>query len=146
MPDKDVVIAKTASIQKCLRRIKEITGLNPASLEEINVQDIFVLNLQRAVQSAIDLAAHVIASEGLGVPDTIKDNFLRLEQAGIISNDLSKKLQAMVGFRNIAIHDYQAINVEILKTILSKHLKDLEEFYTVIIVHFNIAHDKGKNE
>ncbi len=146
MPDKDVVIAKTASIQKCLRRIKEITGLNPASLEEINVQDIFVLNLQRAVQSTIDLAAHVIASEGLGVPDTIKDNFLRLEQAGIISNDLSKKLQAMVGFRNIAIHDYQAINVEILKTILSKHLKDLEEFYTVIIVHFNIAHDKGKNE
>jgi uncharacterized protein YutE (UPF0331/DUF86 family) len=139
MPDKDVVFAKTASIQKCLRRIKEVTGLNPDSLDEINKQDIFVLNLQRAVQSTIDLAAHVIASEGLGVPDTIRDNFLRLEQAGIIGRDLSKRMQAMVGFRNIAIHDYQAINIEILKTILGKHLKDLEEFYTEILLHFNFG-------
>lgn len=139
MPDKDVVLAKTASIQKCLRRIKEVTGLNPESLDEINKQDIFVLNLQRAVQSTIDLAAHVIASEGLGVPDTIRDNFLRLEQAGIIGRDLAKIMQAMVGFRNIAIHDYQAINIDILKTILGKHLKDLEEFYTVILLHFNFS-------
>ena len=139
MPDKDVVLAKTASIQKCLRRIKEVTGLNPESLDEINKQDIFELNLQRAVQSTIDLAAHVIASEGLGVPDTIRDNFLRLEQAGIIGRDLAKRMQAMVGFRNIAIHDYQAINIDILKTILGKHLKDLEEFYTVILLHFNFS-------
>lgn len=139
MPDKDVVLAKTASIQKCLRRIKEVTGLNPESLDEINKQDIFVLNLQRAVQSTIDLAAHVIASEGLGVPDTIRDNFLRLEQAGIIGRDLAKIMQAMVGFRNIAIHDYQAINIDILKTILGKHLKDLEEFYTVILLQFNFS-------
>jgi len=139
MPDKDVVLAKTASIQKCLRRIKEVTGLNPDSLDEINKQDIFVLNLQRAVQSTIDLAAHVIASEGLGVPDTIRDNFLCLEQGGIIGRDLSRRRQAMVGFRNIAIHDYQAINIEILKTILGKHLKDLEEFYTEILLHFNFS-------
>jgi len=139
MPDKDVVLAKTASIQKCLRRIKEVTGLNPDSLGEINKQDIFVLNLQRAVQSTIDLAAHIIASEGLGVPDTIRDNFLRLEQAGIIGRDLSKRMQAMVGFRNIAIHDYQAINIDILKTILGKHLKDLEKFYTEILLHFNFS-------
>ena len=139
MPDKDVVLAKAASIQKCLRRIKEVTELKPDSLDEVNKQDIFVLNLQRAVQSAIDLAAHIIASEGLGVPDTIKDNFARLEQSGIVSKDLSKKLQSMVGFRNIAIHNYQAINVEILKTILVKHLQDLEDFYAVILVHFNFA-------
>lgn len=44
-----------------------------------------------------------------------------------------------VGFRNIAIHDYQAINIEIVKTILVKHLKDLEDFYAVILVHFNFA-------
>lgn len=139
MPDNDVVLAKAASIQKCLRRIKEVTGLNPDSLSDINIQDIFVLNLQRAVQSAIDLAAHVIATEGLGVPDTIKDSFLLMEQAGIIGKDLSKRMQAMVGFRNIAIHDYQAINIDILKAILVNHLKDMEEFYTVILEHFNIA-------
>ncbi len=72
MPDKDVVLAKTAAIQRCLKRIKDVTGLKPAALDDQNNQDIFVLNLQRAVQSAIDLGTHVIASEGLGMPDAIK--------------------------------------------------------------------------
>ncbi|MEN6467894.1 MAG: DUF86 domain-containing protein [Smithella sp.] len=139
MPDKDVILAKVASIQKCLRRIREITDLKPDTLDDINKQDIFVLNLQRAVQSAIDLAAHIIASEGLGMPDTIKDNFVKLEQAGILNKDLSQKMQSMAGFRNIAIHDYQAINVEILKTILARHLKDLEDFYTGILEYFNFT-------
>jgi len=67
MPDRDVVLAKVSAIQKCLRRIKDITGLNPDRLDDIDVQDIFVLNLQRSIQSAIDLATHIIASEGLGI-------------------------------------------------------------------------------
>ncbi len=45
----------------------------------------------------------------------------------------------MVGFRNIAIRDYQAINVEILKKILTTHLKDLEDFYTAVLTHFRYA-------
>ncbi len=139
MPDKDIVLAKITSIQKCLKRIKDVTGLNPDSLEELNSQDIFILNLQRAVQSAIDLAAHVVASEGLGISDTVKGNFVLLEKERILGKRLSTKMKAMVGFRNIAIHDYQSINIEILKAILTEHLKDLEDFYTKILTHFKFA-------
>ncbi len=139
MPDKDIVLAKTDAIQRCLKRIKDVTGLKPDKLDDLNIQDIFILNLQRAVQSTIDLATHIIASEGLGISDTVKGNFVLLEKSGIIKKGLSKKMQAMVGFRNIAIHDYQSIKVEILKTILVKHLKDLEDFYTEILLHFRFA-------
>ena len=52
MPDKDIVMAKVASIQRCLKRIKESTNLAPESLDDIDKQDIFVLNLQRAVEAA----------------------------------------------------------------------------------------------
>ncbi|MCL4537567.1 MAG: DUF86 domain-containing protein, partial [Nitrospirae bacterium] len=96
MPDRDIVLAKVAAIQRCLKRIKDVTGLKPDTLDELNVQDIFVLNLQRAVQATIDLATHIIASEGLGIPDTIKGNFVLLDDAGIINKRLSKKMQAMV--------------------------------------------------
>jgi uncharacterized protein YutE (UPF0331/DUF86 family) len=143
MPDRDVVLAKVAAIQKCLRRIRTVTGLLPDRLDDLDVQDIFVLNLQRAIQSAIDLAAHIVASEGLGISDTIRGHFELLESAKVISKTLSQKMQSMVGFRNIAIHDYQNLNVEILKAILSKHLKDLEQFYTAILTHFKIVHKKG---
>ena len=142
MPDRDVVLAKIAAIQKCLRRIKDVTDLDPDRLDELDIQDIFVLNLQRAIQSAIDLATHVVASEGLGISDTVRGNFVLLKNAKIITQSLSKKMQSMVGFRNIAIHDYQTLDVDILKSILSKHLKDLEQFYTTILTHFNIAKKK----
>jgi uncharacterized protein YutE (UPF0331/DUF86 family) len=139
MPDKDVVLAKAAAIQRCLKRIKDVTGLNPVALDDQNSQDIFVLNLQRAVQSAIELGTHVIASEGLGMPDSVKGTFVLLERSGILSHEISGRLQSMVGFRNIAIHDYQAINVTILKKIMTAHLKDLEDFYTAVLTHFHFA-------
>ncbi len=139
MPDRDVVLAKVAAIQRCLKRIKETTKLDPNRLDNIDEQDIFVLNLQRAVQAAVDLATHIVASEGLGLPDTIKDNFKFLKKAGIINEELAQRMESMVGFRNIAIHDYQAIDGNILKSILSNNLKDLEDFYTTVLLHFKVA-------
>jgi uncharacterized protein YutE (UPF0331/DUF86 family) len=142
MPDRDVVLAKVAAIQKGPRRIKEVTGLFPERLDDLDVQDIFVLNLQRAIQSAIDLAAHIVASEGLGISDTIRGHFVLLENAKVITKALSQKMQSMVGFRNIAIHDYQNLDIEILKAILSKHLQDLEQFYKAILTHFKMVKKK----
>lgn len=68
MVDQDILLAKIASIQKCLERIRRVTGGNCDSLDDPDVQDIFVLNLQRAVQAAIDLAAHQVADEKIGLP------------------------------------------------------------------------------
>jgi uncharacterized protein YutE (UPF0331/DUF86 family) len=100
-----------------LRRIKDVTDLDPDRLIDLDAQDIFVLNLQRAIQSSIDLATHVVASEGLGLSDTVRGHFVMLEDAKIISQALSQRMQSMVGFRNIAIHDYQALNIEIFLSI-----------------------------
>jgi uncharacterized protein YutE (UPF0331/DUF86 family) len=139
MPDRDVVLAKVVAIQRCLRRIKDVTGFDPARLDDLDVQDIFVLNLQRAIQSSLDLATHIIASEGLGISDTVRGTFILLANAKIITKTFSKKMQSMVGFKNIAIHEYQALDVNILKAILTKHLKDLEQFYTIILNYFGFS-------
>ncbi|NKQ36954.1 MAG: hypothetical protein HF973_15250 [Chloroflexi bacterium] len=72
MADPDIIYAKVGNIQNCLHRIGQVTNLNPGALDEFDAQDIFVLNLQRAVQAAIDLAAHVVASEELGLPDSLR--------------------------------------------------------------------------
>jgi uncharacterized protein YutE (UPF0331/DUF86 family) len=139
MPDKDVVFAKVATIQRCLKRIKETTGLDPVSLNNIDKQDIFILNLQRAVQAAIDLATHIVASEGLGLSDTIRGNFKLLQDAGMLNEEITRKMESMVGFRNIAIHDYEVIDKEVLTSILSGNLKDIEDFYTTLLLHFKFA-------
>ena len=139
MPDRDILLSKSDAIKRALKRIKDVTGLDPDCLGDLNKQDIFVLNLQRAIQSAIDLASHIVASESLGLPDTVKGHFQLLESAKVLDKNLSERMQAMAGFRNIAIHEYQALDVNILKSILLKHLRDLEEFYSVVLQHFKIA-------
>jgi len=138
MVDRDIVIEKVKSIQQCLKRIRDVTHFDPISLDNIDVQDIFVINLQRAVQSAIDLATHIVADEGLGIPENLKENFIFLEKAKIITSEQAGKMMKMVGFRNIAVHEYQMIDVEMLKSILTGHLKDVEDFYSSIIRYYKI--------
>ena len=139
MPDKDIVIAKVATIQKCLERIRDVTALDPASLDDIDKQDIYVLNLQRAIQASIDLASHIVASEGLGLPETVRENFTLLRDKGLIDPLTASRMEKMTGFRNIAIHNYQSLNLEILKSILTKNLKDLEDFYTAVLTSLHFA-------
>jgi uncharacterized protein YutE (UPF0331/DUF86 family) len=139
MPDRDVVLAKVASIQKCLERIRDVTSLDPESLDDINRQDIFVLNLQRAIQASIDLASHIVASEGLGLPETVRGNFALLRDKSVIDPETASKMEKMTGFRNIAIHDYQALNLDILKSILTCNLRDLEDFYVAVLTSFRYA-------
>jgi uncharacterized protein YutE (UPF0331/DUF86 family) len=132
MVDRDILLAKIASIRKCLERIRTVTSGTSESLDDPNIQDIFVLNLQRAVQAAIDLAAHLVADEKIGLPTNLKENFALLESRQMIDASLSRRLQAMVGFRNIAVHDYQQLDLVILKSILEHRLGDLDEFVQVI--------------
>lgn len=138
MVDRDIVFEKVKNIQNCLARIRNVTKLDPSSLDNLDVQDIFAINLQRAIQSTIDLAAHVVASEGLGLPSNLKENFLFLEKAKIITAEESKRMIQMVGFRNIAVHEYQEIDVDMLKSILVHNLKDIEDFYTVLLQYYKL--------
>ncbi len=126
--DKDIVLAKCASIDRCLKRIEKVVGKNPERIDDIDILDIVTLNLQRAAQLAIDLANHLVAAHDLGLPTTLKEPFVLLQQHRSLSAELSLSLQRMVGFRNIAVHDYEVVNPEIVKSIVANHLNDLRVF------------------
>ena len=138
MVDRDIVQAKVAIVQRCLKRIKDVTGLDPTKLDDLDTQDIFTLNLQRAVQATIDLAAHVVGAEGLGLPRDLRENFRLLANNAIIPHELCVRMEKMVGFRNIAVHEYQTLDLAVLRSILSNNLKDLENFYAALIDHFGV--------
>lgn len=139
MVDKDVIFEKVNRIQNCLQRIHTAVSNDVNHLDSFDVQDIVTLNLQRAIQLLIDLAAHVVRSESFGMPQTLKENFLLIWQNKIIDTALKEKMEHMVGFRNIAVLDYESINPEILKSIVRNHLTDIEEFYTLLLHHFKLV-------
>lgn len=127
-PEQDVVLAKLGIIQRCLSRMRAITRSDPDTLDDLLIQEAFILNLQRAIQAAVDLANHLIAVNKLGVPGTLRESFILLHSAGLLPLGLKDKMMAMVGFRNIAVHQYEDIKPEILRTILAEGLGDLESY------------------
>ena len=115
-------------------------GIRPAANSSpIDAEDITVLNLQRAVQATIDLAAHVVSTVGYGLPGTVGESFILLEKQGLITSDLAERLRKMVGFRNIVVHHYETINPQIVEAIISKHLGDLRELSRIVVEHFGLS-------
>lgn len=131
--DREVIELKLESLRRCLQRVAEKCPSDPVQLSrDLDLQDIVTLNLTRAVQLCVDLGAHLIADLDVLPPDTMGQTFDALSQAGVIPDPLAQQLKKAVGFRNIAVHHYEAIDWAIVHGIALNHLSDFNEFAKVI--------------
>lgn len=129
----DVILNKINTIERCINRIKEVYNHDSINLQDYTKQDSIILNIQRACEAAIDLAMHIVSEERLGLPQTSRDAFDMLEEHQMIDESIAQRLKAMVGFRIIAVHDYQSLNLDIMKEMIEHHLDDFTEFTKYII-------------
>lgn len=130
----DVILNKAASIERCLQRVlEEYAGDNQNLVANQTKQDAIILNLQRACETAIDLAMYVVNQRRLGAPQESRDAFVLLQTAGILPADLATRMQRMVGFRNIAVHEYTRLNLEVVQAIITKQLEDFRAFSSTIV-------------
>jgi uncharacterized protein YutE (UPF0331/DUF86 family) len=133
MPD-DVVLNKAAIIERCVARVREEYAGDVRNLtHNLTRQDSVILNLQRACEAAIDLAMHLVRERRLGIPQESRDAFDLLLQAGLIEPGLAGRLKRMVGFRNVAVHDYRKLDLQIVQKIVTHHLDDFLEFSETVL-------------
>lgn len=130
----DVLLNKAAIIERCLKRIGEEYQGHEGELEtNFTRQDAIILNLLRACEASLDAAMHIIRQRRFGLPQESRDAFRLIEEAGFLSKELSDAMQKMVGFRNIAVHDYRKLSLKILRSILDNRLGDFRDFVRTII-------------
>ncbi|MDT8421220.1 MAG: DUF86 domain-containing protein [Desulfuromonadales bacterium] len=130
----DVVLNKVAIIERCLSRIEEEYQGHQDELEtNFTRQDSIVLNLQRTCEASIDVAMHLVRIRKLGIPQESREAFDMLCDADIINPELRDRLKAMVGFRNIAVHDYRKLNLDVVRTIIAERLGDFRTFSSVVL-------------
>jgi len=121
----DVLINKAATIERCVARAREEYQVDPNSFATNHTrQDAAILNIQRACEAALDMGHHLIRREKLGIPQSARDVFTLLSQADWIDHGLAESLKRMVGFRNIAVHDYQSLQMPITCNIITQHLDE----------------------
>ena len=133
MPD-DVLINKAATVERCVARAREEYDRDPTTFAtDFTRQDAAVLNVQRACEAVLDMGQHLVRRQGLGVPQSARDVFELLAQGGWIAPELAVALKRMVAFRNIAVHDYQALLLPILVNVITGHLDEFLDFTQVIL-------------
>lgn len=132
----DILINKAATIERCINRVREErtkAGVNFSN--DYSRQDAAILNIQRACQAALDMGQHIVRTKQLGVSQSARDVFTLLAQANLIDNNLAENMKRMIGFRNIAVHDYQALLLPIVENIITNHLDDFVQFSKRLLQH-----------
>lgn len=127
----EILINKSATISRCIKRIRE--DYQDDFKVNFTKQDSVILNIERACQAAIDIGNRLVRIKNLGLPQSNRDTFLKLEQNKIIPPEMSKNLQAMAGFRNLAVHNYGSLNIEVVINIIENHLNGLKDFAEIAI-------------
>lgn len=137
----DVLLNKAATIERCVRRAREEYAVDPATFAGNHTrQDAAILNIQRACEAALDMGQHLIRRERLGIPQSARDVFTLLAQAGWIDSALADKLKRMVGFRNIAVHD-QALQLPITVAVIENHLDEFLQYSKAVLLK-DAAHSR----
>lgn len=136
--DKQSILRKITSLERCLNRIEEkITATGEELKTNYDSQDIVSLNLQRAVQVCVDIAAHLNAQFSVKAPESMVESFENLNRLGIISDKMRERMKKSVGFRNIAVHEYSTIDWDIVFSVSTRHLGDFRKFAKEIIFWMN---------
>src|SRR5208283_4945652 len=84
--------------------------------------------LQIAVEACIDIADHVIASEGWTPPQSARAAFAILASHGKLPVDLANRLGGAAAVRNILVHDYVSVDLTRLAAVVRDDLADLRAF------------------
>ncbi len=131
----EILLAKAEIMERCLARIaEEYTGHEHELATNFTRQDAILLNLQRAIQAAIDAAMHEVRRRRLGLPKTSREAFALLARAGRLPHALAERMQAMVGFRNILVHEYQKLSLDALRHAIEHGAEDLRAFAAMLIM------------
>jgi len=132
--DRRVIADKLERLRRCVQRIEHKRPPTLAILAvDVDLQDILSVNLERAVQLCVDIAAHIIASREVPAPTTMAAAFEALHALHILSPDLANSMKKAVGFRNIVVHNYQEIDWGIVFNICHHKLDDFRAFAQAIV-------------
>ncbi|EJI84665.1 hypothetical protein AEST_23400 [Alishewanella aestuarii B11] len=133
LPD-DVLLNKAATIERCVKRARDEYQQDPLSFaSNFTRQDAAILNIQRACEAALDMGQHLIRKYKLGIPQSSRDVFTLLATANFLPAELAEKMKKMVGFRNIAVHEYQRLQLAITEYVITQRLDDFSEFSQLLL-------------
>lgn len=124
-----LIVKKRASLQRCLCRVKTRCPTTQEGLRfDPDAQDIVSLNLMRAFQLTVDIGRFIVGKTKGLVPTTASSTFEQLQGFGIINDDLADRLTAAYAFKEMVLHNPEAIDWDTFICSFPNRLYDFKKF------------------
>jgi len=134
---RNTLWAKISALEYHQERIKEKRNVPLATfLKDLDRQESVLFNLQMAVQNCIDMAAHIVSEQRMGLAGSTNELFYLLEERGVIDQEMTERMVRAVGFRNMLVHEYGKIDLEIVLRAAHENLDDLMLFSKIVAERF----------
>ncbi len=131
--DNDRIFEKIDEMENYLRELEEYlpeqeedylnNGLRKRASERV---------FQLASENLIDICNLIISEKGFGIPANSKDSIMKLAENKILPAQLSTRLEELIGFRNLLVHQYGRVDDSRSYLFLNMELKDFYEFIEII--------------
>jgi uncharacterized protein YutE (UPF0331/DUF86 family) len=115
MVNREIFWKKLSTLETHLARVRLKRDVSMEDLRgDLDRQESILFNLQMAIQNCIDMAAHVVSDEEMGIAGSTHELFYLLQDRQVIDSFLAEKLVKAVGFRNILVHEYGRVDLNIV--------------------------------
>jgi len=131
--DKQLIGKKLDFLSQHLGAIERMDFDKEAFVENADIHDLVTFRLQQAVETAIDIAVHIISQLNIPRKETAKDAFLVLGEQKIITKELAGKMGKAADFRNRVVHGYNDFDFHLLFKDYKEDVKDLRFFGNQIL-------------
>jgi uncharacterized protein YutE (UPF0331/DUF86 family) len=95
--------------------------------DDLQLQWILRYGLLESIQIVIDISCHLVTKYNLGNPKTYGECIKILKVEKYLNTSIAEKLIGMTGLRNILIHEYVAVDIVKLYSLLNS-IKDFKDF------------------
>lgn len=136
MVDISLILRKLASLDDYRKQLAEFATITVDEYRsDWKVQRIVERTLQMMIELCADIAGHIIADNALRTPETYADTFRVLGENAILTTEQTAVMEKMAKFRNVVVHQYEAVDAEIVVLVLRRHLDDFQLFSDAVVLH-----------
>lgn len=146
MTREDVVLRKLGHLQRSCEYLRGVQGVSKVRfMKDRTVQLAVERAFQEAVEACLDIGRMLLADAAVGLPDTNRGVFVALGQHGLVPEERVEHWADMAGVRNVLVHGYDNVDLDIVYRALEERLEDLEFFARAILAHLERGAQPGRD-
>lgn len=132
------ITSKFTHLREYLKHLHEIQKVNRKSfVNDYHFYGLAERYFQLAIEVVLDVSKMLIRANRFPPPETNKEVLSILYEYKILPRALFYRLDGVIGFRNVLVHDYEKINRNKVYDKLQKNLQDFVDFKNAIMKYLN---------